>query len=113
MAPKDRAASAVLEQLFAVVEARRGADPAESYVAKTLAAGTPEVAKKLGEEAVETVIAAVRGARAEVVGESADLLFHLLLLWADAGVTPAEVFAELERRRGVSGLAEKAARTAK
>ncbi len=113
MAPKDSPASAVLEALFAVIESRRGADPATSYVAKTLAAGTPEVAKKLGEEAVETAIAAARGARAEVIGESADLLFHLLLLWADAGVTPADVFAELERRRGVSGLAEKAARAAK
>ena len=108
--PKDSPPSAVLDALFAVIESRRGADPTTSYVAKTLAAGTPEVAKKLGEEAVETVIAAVRGERDEVIGESADLLFHLLMLWAAAGVTPADVFAELERRRGVSGLAEKAAR---
>ena len=70
--PKDSPPSAVLDALFAVIESRRGADPATSYVAKTLAAGTPEVAKKLGEEAVETVIAAVRGERDEVIGESAE-----------------------------------------
>ncbi len=113
MAPTPKPASAVLDELYALVEARRGADPAESYVAKTLAGGTPLVARKLGEEAVETVVAAMEGERADVVGESADLLFHLLLLWADAGIEPAEVFAELERRRGTSGLAEKAARAAR
>ncbi len=110
MAPTPKPTGTVLDELYAVVEARRGADPAESYVAKTLAGGTPMVARKLGEEAVETVVAAMAGERAGVVGESADLLFHLLLLWADAGIEPAEVFAELERRRGTSGLAEKAAR---
>ena len=113
MAAKPEPASAVLDELFAVVESRRGADPADSYVAKMLAGGTPEVARKLGEEALETVIAALGGERAEIVGESADLLFHLLLLWAAAGVTPAEVFAELARRRGTSGLAEKARRQPK
>ncbi len=113
MAAKPEPASAVLDELFAVVESRRGADPADSYVAKTLAGGTPEVARKLGEEALETVIAALGGGRDEVVHESADLIFHLLMLWADAGVRPAEVFAELERRRGTSGLAEKAARATK
>ena len=108
-----KATAQVLDRLFAVIESRRDADPRDSHTAKLLKKGPDKIAKKLGEEAVETVIAAVRGVRAEVVGESADLLFHLLLLWADAGVTPAEVFAELERRRGVSGLAEKAARAAK
>ena len=113
MAAKTDPAGAVLDELFAVIEARLGTDPAQSYVARTLAGGTPGVARKLGEEALETVIAALEGDRSAVVGESADLLFHLLLLWADAGVAPAEVFDELRRRRGVSGLAEKAARTAK
>ncbi len=102
--------SAVLEALFAVVEARRGGDPKESYVAMRLAQGTEKIAQKLGEEAVETVIAALGNERPALVRESADLLFHLLLLWANAGIDPSEVFAELERRRGQSGLAEKRAR---
>ncbi|MFQ5959458.1 MAG: phosphoribosyl-ATP diphosphatase [Alphaproteobacteria bacterium] len=110
MAAKDSEGAAVLDALFAVIEARRGADPDQSYVAKTLAGGTPAAARKFGEEALETVIAALRRDRDEVVRESADLLFHLLVLWADAGITPDEVYAELARRRGTSGLAEKAAR---
>jgi phosphoribosyl-ATP pyrophosphohydrolase len=100
----------VIEALFAVIEARRRSDPSESYVAKRLAQGTPRIAQKLGEEAVETVVAALGGSRDAVVRESADLLFHLLILWADTGVRPADVFAELEQRRGRSGLVEKASR---
>jgi phosphoribosyl-ATP pyrophosphohydrolase len=101
----------VLARLFAVIEQRRaGGDPETSYVARCLAEGTPKIAQKLGEEAVETVIAAVGGDRQEVVNESADLIFHLMMVWADAGVTPGEVLAELERRFGTSGLDEKAAR---
>ncbi|MFQ5784880.1 MAG: phosphoribosyl-ATP diphosphatase [Alphaproteobacteria bacterium] len=110
MAVADKPGPAVLDELFAVIEDRRGGDPARSYVAQTLAGDTPRVARKLGEEAIETVVAALAGGREELTRESADLLFHLLMLWADAGVTPGEVFAELARRRGVSGLAEKAAR---
>ena len=108
MAKTDSAA--VIDALFAVIEARRGADPRESYVAKRLAQGTPRIAQKLGEEAVETVVAALGGDRDAVVRESADLLFHLLILWADTGVRPADVLAELEQRRGRSGIAEKASR---
>ena len=102
--------SGVLERLFAVIESRQGADAASSYTAKLLAEGKAKVAKKLGEEATETVIAATAGTPAEVVRESADLLYHLLVLWAASGVRPAEVWAELARREGTSGLAEKAAR---
>ena len=104
------AGSGVLERLFAVIEDRRGGDAASSYTAKLLAEGKAKVAKKLGEEATETVIAATAGTPAEVARESADLLYHLLVLWAATGVKPAEVWAELARREGTSGLAEKAAR---
>jgi phosphoribosyl-ATP pyrophosphohydrolase len=102
--------SRVLERLFAVIESRRGGDVASSYTAKLLAEGKAKVARKLGEEATETVIAASAGTPAEVARESADLLYHLLVLWAATGVRPAEVWAELARREGTSGLAEKAAR---
>jgi phosphoribosyl-ATP pyrophosphohydrolase len=100
----------VLERLFSVIEDRKGGDPAASYTAKLLAEGIPKIAKKLGEEATETIIAATAGTPAEVARESADLLYHLLVLWAAAGVKPADVWAELARREGTSGLAEKAAR---
>lgn len=100
----------VLDRLFAVIEARRSADPDASYTARLLARGAPGVARKVGEEAVETVIAACRGDRANLARESADLLYHTLVLWAAAGVRPADVWAELARREGVSGLTEKASR---
>jgi phosphoribosyl-ATP pyrophosphohydrolase len=101
---------ATLERLYAAILSRRGADPATSYTAKLLARGTAKIAQKLGEEAVETVIEAMTRDRAALIGESADLLYHLLVLWADAGVAPDEVWAELDRREGVSGIAEKHAR---
>ncbi len=100
----------VLARLFAVIEQRRGGDPAKSYVAKQLGQGTHRIAQKLGEEAVETLIEGMRGDRERLTEESADLLYHLLVLWAAKGVTPARVWAVLEGRRGTSGLAEKAAR---
>lgn len=100
----------ILDELYQTILARRSADPAESYVARLFDKGRPKIAQKLGEEAVETVIAAMGGDRQAIVSESADLLFHLLVLWAETGVTPEMVMAELERREGVSGLAEKAAR---
>jgi phosphoribosyl-ATP pyrophosphohydrolase len=99
-----------LDRLFAAIIAKRGADPAASYTAKLLGRGTAKIAQKLGEEAVETVIEAVRGDHAALVGESADLLYHLLVLWADAGIVPDEVWAELARREGISGIAEKKSR---
>ena len=100
----------ILERLFALIESRKGGDPAASYTAKLLADGKGRAAKKLGEEATETVIAAMAGTPSELVRESADLLYHLLVLWAAAGVEPNEVWAELARREGTSGHAEKAVR---
>ena len=102
--------SAVLERLFAVIESRRGGDADASYTARLLAGGAERIAQKLGEEAIETVIAASRGDRDRTVAESADLLYHLLVLWADAGLQPADIWAELARREGVSGLEEKRSR---
>jgi phosphoribosyl-ATP pyrophosphohydrolase len=100
----------VLERLAAVIEARRDADPTSSYTAQLL--GDPALAaKKLGEEAVETVIALIERDRTAVAAESADLLFHLLAALAASGVDLDGVAAELERREGQSGLAEKASRS--
>jgi phosphoribosyl-ATP pyrophosphohydrolase len=100
----------VLDRLYAVVEQRRSADPAISHSARLLSRGTAKVAQKFGEEAVECLIEAVAGNKAALVGESADVLYHLLVMWVDAGLEPASVWAELERREGVSGIAEKEAR---
>ncbi|MET0136932.1 MAG: phosphoribosyl-ATP diphosphatase [Sphingobium sp.] len=99
-------------RLEALIRERRGADPSASYVAKLTARGRAKIAQKLGEEAVETVIAAISDDREEVVKESADLLFHLAVLLADMGLSLDDVAAELTRREGVSGIAEKAARPA-
>jgi phosphoribosyl-ATP pyrophosphohydrolase len=100
----------VLERLWRAIEARRGADPATSYTAKLFARGNAKIAQKFGEEAVEAVIEGVTGDRAALTRESADVLYHLLVLWAASGVSPTDVAAELARREGVSGIAEKAAR---
>jgi phosphoribosyl-ATP pyrophosphohydrolase len=100
----------VLARLWQVIEARRGADPSTSYTARLLARGNAKVAQKFGEEAVEAVIEGVRGDCAALAGESADVLYHLFVLWAAAGITPADVAAELERREGTSGLDEKKSR---
>jgi phosphoribosyl-ATP pyrophosphohydrolase len=102
----------ILDRLFAVVVSRRGTDPATSYTAKLQSRGTARIAQKLGEEAVEAVIAAVGGEHEALIGESADLLYHLMVLWEDAGIAPARVWAALEGRAGVSGNAEKASRAA-
>jgi phosphoribosyl-ATP pyrophosphohydrolase len=99
-----------LRRLAATVAARRGADPETSHTARLLAAGPARCAQKFGEEAVEAVIAAARGDRAELVSESADALYHLLVLLTASGAALEDVLAELARREGVSGLAEKAAR---
>ncbi|MBL8675434.1 MAG: phosphoribosyl-ATP diphosphatase [Rhodospirillales bacterium] len=102
----------MLDRLYDTIESRKGADPATSYTAKLMARGTEKLAQKLGEEATETVIEAIKGDRRKLVMESADLLYHLLALWATLGVKPRQVWAELARREGVSGIAEKAARDA-
>ena len=101
-----------LDRLFATIAARKDADPAQSYTAKLLAAGVEKCAKKFGEEATETVIAAISRDKTELAKESADVLYHLLVLWAASGITPEEVYAVLRAREGQSGLAEKAARKA-
>src|SRR5436190_7951022 len=95
--------SEVVDRLYGVIASRKGADPDTSYTAKLFSKGTPKVAQKVGEEAVELVIEALRADKPRIVGESADLLYHMLVLWADAGVTPAEIWAELARREGTSG----------
>jgi phosphoribosyl-ATP pyrophosphohydrolase len=105
------AMSDALDRLFATIAARKGADPASSYTAKLLAEGVEKCAKKFGEEATETVIAAISRDKTELAKESADVLYHLLVLWAASGVTPEEVYAVLKSREGQSGLAEKAARS--
>ena len=102
--------SDILERLFAVIASRKGGDPETSYTAKLFTRGTAKIAQKFGEEAVETVIAATERRSDDVVTESADALYHLLVLWADAGVSPDQVWAELARREGTSGISEKAAR---
>ena len=101
----------MLERLFRVIESRRGADPEVSHTARLFAQGKTRIAAKLGEEAVETVAAAIGESPDRVIAESADLLYHLLVLWAATGVKPARVWAELKRREGVSGIAEKKARS--
>jgi phosphoribosyl-ATP pyrophosphohydrolase len=99
-----------LDRLWEVIQSRRSADPQSSYTARLFARGRAKIAQKLGEEAVEAVIEGVGDNLPALVGESADLLYHLLVLWAAAGVSPADVAAELTRREGTSGIAEKRAR---
>lgn len=99
-----------LSRLEVTIAARRDADPETSYVAKLNARGVGKIAQKLGEEATETVIAALTQDREELIGEAADLMFHLLVLLGAKGVPLADVLAELDRREGLSGIAEKASR---
>lgn len=102
--------SAVLDRLFDTISERKGADPKTSYSAKLFAKGMDKCAQKMGEEAVETVIAAVKGNKTDLAEESADLLYHLLVVWAAADVAPSDVYAVLEKREGRSGIDEKANR---
>jgi phosphoribosyl-ATP pyrophosphohydrolase len=99
-----------LDRLWQVIKSRRGADPQSSYTARLFSRGRSKIAQKLGEEAVEAVIEGIRGDRSKLIGESADLLYHLFVLWADTGVSPSDVAAELTRREGRSGLDEKRSR---
>jgi phosphoribosyl-ATP pyrophosphohydrolase len=105
--------SDVLDRLAAVIEQRRQADPEQSYVARLHAKGIDAVLKKIGEEATETVLAAKDGDRAQIVYETADLWFHTMVMLASYGLSPQDVLAELDRRFGLSGIAEKAARSGK
>lgn len=102
--------SDILDRLEASIAQRRGASPDSSYVASLFAKGREKIAQKVGEEATETVIAALSGDPAKLKSEAADLLFHLMILLAEAGLSVNDVLAELERREGLSGLEEKAAR---
>lgn len=99
-----------LFKLEQTIRDRRSADPDTSYVAKLTAKGRGKIAQKVGEEATETVIAALTQDKKALTGEAADLLFHLIVLLADSGVTLADVMAELDAREGVSGITEKASR---
>jgi phosphoribosyl-ATP pyrophosphohydrolase len=102
--------AAALDRIWTMVTNRRDADPAVSPSARLLSRGRSKVAQKFGEEAVECLIEAVAGNRDALVAESADVLYHLIVLWVDAGVRPDEVWAELKRREGISGVADKASR---
>ncbi len=102
--------SDIFDRLAQVIDARRDADPSESYVAKLFDKGLDTVLKKVGEEATETVIAAKSQNRDQVIYETADLWFHTLVMLAASGVSHRDVLAELERRFGLSGIAEKASR---
>ena len=102
--------SEILDRLEASIAERRGASPDSSYVASLFAKGREKIAQKVGEEATETVIAALSGKPADLTAEAADLLFHLMILLADGGLSINDVLRELQRREGVSGLEEKASR---
>lgn len=99
-----------IDRLFALIEQRKSADAASSYTAKLFAEGVPKIAKKVGEEGVETALAAVAKDKAALASESADLLYHLLVLWAACGLAPEDAYAELEARAHRSGLKEKTSR---
>ncbi|WP_373085841.1 phosphoribosyl-ATP diphosphatase [Sneathiella sp.] len=99
-----------LDKLFATIAARKGADPKSSYTAKLYSSGRTKIAQKVGEEAVELAIAAVLEDRDEIVAESADLIYHVMVLWANAGIDPTEIYDTLAAREGQSGLDEKKAR---
>lgn len=100
----------VLDRLYVVIDSRKGADPESSYTARLFSRGRAQIAKKLGEEAVEALIEGIKGDRPKLVAESADMLYHLLTLWAATNVKPKAVWTELARREGLSGIAEKASR---
>lgn len=101
-----------LKELRKIIDARQGADPENSYVARLFKRGRPKICQKVGEEASEVIIAALTSGKKDIIDESADLLFHLSMLWAECGVKPEQVMKELDDRMGISGLDEKAARKA-
>ncbi len=108
--PARRAMTEILRQLAEVLEQRKGADPASSYVAGLYDRGLDAILKKVGEEATETILAAKGGNPREIVVETADLWFHTLIMLAQQGLGPDQVLKELARRFGLSGLDEKASR---
>ncbi len=96
-----------IDRLFALIETRKSSDPCVSYTARLFSQGVQQIAKKVGEEGVETALAGVAGNKQSLASESADLLYHLLVLWAATGLTPQDVYAALARRSGGAGLDEK------
>jgi phosphoribosyl-ATP pyrophosphohydrolase len=100
----------ILDELFQIIKNRASADPQDSYVASLYSKGTAKIAQKVGEEAIETIIEATKGDTAKLKEESADLLFHLMVLWADQGIAPEDVYAILESRFGTGGHEEKKGR---
>jgi phosphoribosyl-ATP pyrophosphohydrolase len=102
--------SVTVDRLYRVIVARKKADPAVSHTARLFARGPAKVAQKFGEEAVEAVIEGAHGKKKPLIMESADVVYHLLVMWAARGVKPSDVWKELLRREGRSGIAEKAAR---
>ncbi|WP_202405352.1 phosphoribosyl-ATP diphosphatase [Saccharibacter sp. 17.LH.SD] len=106
----DQEARHVLERLFNTVVSRKNASPSLSHSARLMSRGRNKIAQKFGEEAVECVIEAVSGNRDALISESADVLYHLVVMWVDGGVSPDDVWAELQRREGTSGIEEKASR---
>jgi phosphoribosyl-ATP pyrophosphohydrolase len=103
----------VIPRLFATIEARKKAKPDKSYTAKLFAMGRARIAQKVGEEATEAVIAAVSGSKEALIEESADVLYHLMVLWAERGLALADIWAELEDRTSMSGIKEKKTRAKK
>ncbi|NQZ14106.1 MAG: phosphoribosyl-ATP diphosphatase [Alphaproteobacteria bacterium] len=101
----------IINALFKIIEERKGADPESSYVASLYDKGTSKIAQKVGEEAVETAIEALQGDKEKLAQESADLLFHLMILWADQGLKPDDIMNVLQSRLGTSGIDEKASRS--
>lgn len=108
----DEIDSRILERLYRVIETRRSEAPSASYTASLFASGRGEIARKTGEEAVEVIVAALTDGRDRLASESADLFYHLLVLWVEVGLRPIDVWTELARREGTSGHAEKASRKA-
>lgn len=100
----------IIEELYETIASRRGGDPKSSYTAQLFSKGRATIAKKMGEEAIETIIASTMENPERIASESADLLYHLLVLWADCAIKPEDVWAELARRQGVSGIDEKNSR---
>jgi len=101
----------VLDRLFATIEGRRDADPDSSWTAQLFAEGRPKIVRKFGEEAVEVTVAALVEGREALTAESADLLYHLLVVWADAGIQAQDVWDALAEREGTSGIFEKQSRS--
>ena len=100
----------VMDELFSTIKSRQGDDPEKSYTAQLFAGGSEEISRKIGEEATEVIVAALRETPAHVVSESTDLLYHLMVLWAMQDITPEDVMEELASRAGTSGIEEKESR---